>query len=103
MLDRDDTTYWTTDDGVTTAELVIRLGRSEEVSMVRLEEGIALGQRIEAFSVDVDTQDGWREAASATTIGPRRILRFPTVTTDRIRIRITRSAAPPVLTAVEVY
>ena len=103
VLDRDGSTSWTTDDGVTEAELVVRLEGPAEVSIVRIEEGIALGQRIEAFAVDVTHGDRWKEAASATTIGPRRILRFPPVTTDRIRIRITRSAAAPVLTEVKVY
>jgi len=73
------------------------------VSIIRLEEGIALGQRIEAFTVEAFVDGDWHQVASGTTIGPRRILRFAPVTTDRLRVRITASAAPPVLTEVKVY
>jgi alpha-L-fucosidase len=103
VLDRDPGTFWTTDDGVTTAGLTLRLPGRRSVSIVRCEEGIALGQRIEAFAVDVWTDGAWRTVAEATTIGPRRILRFGPVTTDRLRIRITKSAAPPVLTEVKIF
>ena len=103
VLDRDRATYWTTDEGVRTGELTIRLPGRRTVSIVRCEEGIALGQRIETFAVDVWLDGAWRTVAEATTVGPRRILRLAPVVTDRLRVRITKSAAPPVLTEVCVY
>ncbi len=103
VLDRNPATYWTTDDGMTTAGLTVLLPDPRTVSIIRLEEGIALGQRIEAFTVEAFVDGTWRQVAAGTTIGPRRILRFAPVTTDRLRIRITASAASPILTEVKVY
>jgi len=53
--------------------------------------------------VDARVEGKWREIAKGTTIGPRRLLRFPTVTADRLRLRITRSLACPTLSTVEAY
>ncbi len=103
LFDRDPATCWATDDGITTAELTVQLPGPRTVSIVRLEEGIALGQRIEAFAVDAYLDGAWYQVAMGTTIGPRRILRFASVVTDRLRLRITRSAAPPMLSEVKVY
>jgi alpha-L-fucosidase len=103
VLDRDSATYWATDDGVRTADLTVTFPALRRISIVRLEEYIALGQRVEAFGVDAWLDGSWREVTAGTTIGPRRILRFEPVRTDRLRIRITRSAAPPLLSEVKVY
>ena len=94
---------WATDDAVREASLTVDLGSPVRVSCVRVEEHIALGQRIESFAVDVRIWEQWLEVAAGTTIGPRRILQFPAVTTGHVRIRILRSQACPTLRRVSVY
>jgi alpha-L-fucosidase len=103
VLDGDPATYWATDDGVRTPDLTVTFPALRRISIVRLEEYIALGQRVEAFGVDAWVDGAWRDVAAGTTIGPRRILRFEPVRTDRLRIRIIAAAAPPVLSEVKVY
>ena len=103
VADGDRNTYWAADDDVRTAELTIELGNAAQLNRVRLQECIQLGQRIEAFAVDARVDGTWQEIATGTTIGPRRILRTPTVTANAVRLRITGSRACPTISTLELY
>ena len=103
LTDGDRHTYWAANDGVNACELTVELGRATPLNRVRLQEYIQLGQRIEAFVVEAREDGTWKEIATGTTIGPRRILRTPTVTADAVRLRITASRACPTLTTLELY
>jgi alpha-L-fucosidase len=103
VTDGDRSSYWATDDGVRDARVTIDLGEDTLIDRVRLQEYIPLGQRIAAFSLEVHRGDGWEEIARGTTIGARRILCFPAVKTDRIRLAIESSLACPTLSTFEVY
>ncbi len=92
LVDQDRYSYWATDDNVTTAQLTINLGFARTFKIIRLRENIKLGQRIEAFAVDAWIGTGWKEIATATSIGANRLIRLPeNVTTSRVRLRITQS------------
>ena len=60
-------------------------------------EDIARGQRVKAFRVDVHDGNAWREMAKGTTVGYRRLARFPAVTSDRVRITLDGIAPPQML------
>lgn len=96
-------TYWATDDTVKTASLEITLPRPAAVSHVLLQEYLPLGQRVKKFSVEVQTEGKWQRVAGGTTIGNRRILRFPAVRATKIRVNIEDSRACPTLSNVEAY
>ena len=59
--------------------------------MALLQEYIRVGQRVEAFALDVWDGSQWKEVAQSTIIGYKRLLRFPAVTTQKVRIRIIQS------------
>lgn len=62
---------------------------------VVLEEEIASGQKISAFTIEALGEDGnWTEIASETTIGHKRIVPVPAVTALSIRIKVTGTIAP---------
>ncbi|MCH2161408.1 MAG: alpha-L-fucosidase, partial [Phycisphaerales bacterium] len=102
-VDGDPATYWATDDDMTTASLEIRLDGPTPVNHVDLGEHLPLGQRVRMFSVQARTVDGWTPVAKGTTIGNRRILRFPTVMASRMRVVIEDSRAAPTLRHVRVF
>lgn len=78
--------------------IVLKLRRQMRVNRVMLSEPVErTGERIEAFAVDAWTDGGWQEVAAGGNVGHKRIVRFPIVTTDRIRVRVTASRAAPVL------
>lgn len=69
-------------------ERTYKLKSGSEINVVMLQEDIARGQRVEAFSVEAQTADGWKEIAQGTTVGYKRLLRFPDVKADQLRIKI---------------
>ena len=103
LTDGDRNTYWAADDEVRTAELVIELGGPTALNRVRVQEHIALGQRVESFAVDARVNGAWQEIGAGTTVGPRRILCTPTVPADAVRLRVTGSRACPTLSTLEAY
>jgi F5/8 type C domain. len=70
---------------------------------VELQEFIALGQRVKAFSVSVLDGKEYREIANETTIGYKRILRLPNTTTKSVRISILDAKASPVISEVKLF
>src|SRR4030095_4245916 len=51
--------YWSTDDQVTTAQLILDLNRQMTFNVVRLREHLPLPQRIEAFALDAWHDGDW--------------------------------------------
>ena len=72
-------TYWATDDSVTSASFTVYFRRDREVSSVMIQEYIPLGQRVKEFSVEcrLAGTGEWKEVCRGTTIGYKRIMRFP--------------------------
>jgi len=103
VLDNDFGTYWATDDGVTKASLTLDFGREVEFNNLLLQENIALGQRVKKFSVEIWNVERFETIADATTIGYKRILRFPTVKTSKVRINIEDAKASPAISTLEIY
>jgi alpha-L-fucosidase len=103
VLDRRRETYWATRDEVTTPSLIIEFGRDVTFDVVRIREFLPLGQRVEAFALDVWQSGQWREFASGTSIGSSRLIRAASVATSKLRLRIVRAAACPAISEVAVF
>ncbi|MGP3991712.1 alpha-L-fucosidase [Streptomyces sp. 3N207] len=103
VLDNTDDTAWQPTG--TTGDLVLDLGSDRTFNTVNLKENIKVGQRTSGFAVDVWDGRSWKEAGSATTIGYRRILKLSeSVTTSKIRLRITSSRAlPPAIATLSLH
>jgi alpha-L-fucosidase len=83
--------------------LILDLGRTVTFNVVRLREHLPLGQRVEAFALD-QWQDGeWKEFASGTSIGNCRLVRGKTVTTSKIRLRITQAPVCPAISEMALF
>lgn len=96
-------TYWAADDVVSNATLIIDLEKATELNRIVLEEYIPLGQRIKSFSVEYWNGTDFKPLDKQTTIGHKRILSFPTVSTTKIRINIWEANACPVLSGIQIY
>jgi alpha-L-fucosidase len=103
LIDGNNNTYWSTDDGVFTAFLTLSFSEPTEINRVVLQEYIPLGQRIKKFSVEAKVADKWIQIDTQTTIGYKRILRFNTLKTDALRIHILESKGVPVISNLEIY
>lgn len=77
--------YWNAASG---SEAVYTLKPKSEINVVMLQEDITKGQRVEAFTIEALTDNGWKEVAKGTTVGYKRLLRFPAVKAEKLRVRI---------------
>ena len=99
-------TYWATADGVTTATLTFTLKKRQNVNLLKLQEYIPLGQRVRSFVVEYQAGNTWlpvRAKEETTTIGYKRLLRFATVMTKALRVRILDARGPICLNAASLY
>lgn len=96
-------TYWSTDDGVTSASIEIDLKETKTIKYLLVQEFIQLGQRVKSFTVDARINNEWKKVSEGTTIGYKRILKFDPVETDAVRVTIVESKACPVISNIEVY
>ena len=98
-------TYWATDDSVTSASFTVYFRRDREVSSVMIQEYIPLGQRVKEFSVEcrLAGTGEWKEVCRGTTIGYKRIMRFPAVKASEVRFNILDSYACPLINNVAIY
>jgi alpha-L-fucosidase len=103
VLDGSSERYWGTDDEVREAWLQLELPEPRLLDRIVLQEPIALGQRVRAFEVQVHVDGAWRQVARGTTIGRKRILAFPGVRSDRVRVRILDARSCPLLSRVALH
>lgn len=102
-VDGDLTTYWATDDTVGTSWLEVDLGRAMTFSLARMQEPIALGQRVASYRIEAWTGDAWRTVSRGTTIGYQKLDRFAPVTASRVRLVIERARACPLIAEFGLY
>ncbi len=77
-IDGNRETYWATDDGVTTASIVLDFGTPTTFNRFLVQEYTPLGQRVKKFSIEAWIDNGWKTIDTQSTIGYKRILRFET-------------------------
>jgi alpha-L-fucosidase len=102
-IDGNKDTYWATNDGMTNASLTIDFPKPTTFNRFLVQEYIRLGQRVKAFTVEAFTDGNWKEVAKATTIGYKRILRFPGVKATQLRFSITDSKSCPLISNLGIY
>ncbi len=102
LIDGKKDTYWATDDSVTNATITLNFDKTTKINRLLIQEYIKLGQRVQEFTVSTMYDGKWKKIDKQTTIGYKRILRFPTIKVDAIKIDI-KSKACPVISNIELY
>jgi len=103
VIDRRRETYWTTDDEVKTPELILDLNREQTFNVVRVREYLPLGQRVEAFAIDIWKNNEWQKFANGTSIGSCKLVRGKSVTTSKARFRITEAPVCPAISELALF
>lgn len=102
MLDDRTETYTSLQEGQD--ELLFSTKNPIKINRFVIQEAIQThGERIESHALDVWSNDGWKEIATATNVGYKRILRFPDVSGDRFRLRILSSRARPAISQISAH
>lgn len=85
-------------------EIVITLPAPATINRVMLQEAIAThSERVEQHAVDAWIDHQWKEIATATNIGYKRILRFQEVTTHKLRLRVLESRLDPAISHISAH
>jgi alpha-L-fucosidase len=79
------------------------LGRAATFDVACLQEAIEHGQSIARYSLQAWTGDAWTPLASGTTIGHKKLDRFPAVTASRVRLAIDAALDTPRIADVALY
>lgn len=96
-------TYWSPAGDTTEGALEVDLGEPVTFNVAMTKEYIALGQRVEAYSIEAWDGQAWKSIAEGTTIGHKKLDRFPDVTASKLRLTIRQSQATPLIRAFGVY
>lgn len=103
VLDKDENTFVLL-DGEGPKELVFSVPQPITFNRIVIQEAIAThSERVEKHAVDAWVNGQWKEVARSTNIGHKRILRFPDVTSSKIRIRILESRMNPAICEVSAH
>lgn len=103
VLDALKDTYWATDDSVKSASLTVNFGKPTTFNRFLVQEYISKGQRVKKFNIEAFVKGKWKRLADETTIGYRRVLCFPSVTADKLRMNILDARACPLISSIGVY
>lgn len=104
LVDGDIESFWTVDDGDTDPSAELTLPSTQKFDVIRLREHIRLGQRVEAFAIDVWSDGQWREIHRGQTIGVQRLIKLDhAYETDKLRLRITSTPAVPCISEWSLY
>lgn len=83
--------------------LILQLDGEKEFDRISIQENIAEGQRIKSFLVEYWDGKTWQKLAESTTVGHKRLLRFPTVKSTQVRLTIKDALAKVYLAEFGVY
>lgn len=79
------------------------LSRPSTFNILLVQENIAHGQKIEQFEVEAFVNQTWVKIAEGTTIGYKRLLRFESVTTQKLRFKILSSRGIAEISEIGLY
>ena len=102
-IDNDKNTYWATDEGLTKASIDINFTKPTTFNRFMAQEYIPLGQRVKKFKLEYQKDGKWETIDEQTTIGYKRLLRFPPVTATKVRFTILDAKASPLISNIGLY
>lgn len=103
LLDKHDATHISLSMKENQNTVEMNLGSKKTFNVLLLQEDLAIGQRVEKFVLEYFSDNQWKKAAEGTTIGYKRLLEFPAVSTSKVRLRILSSRLNPALSEMGLY
>lgn len=100
LIDNSNTTSWSPRRN-RFVSFVPAIAATFNVAMLR--EDITRGQRVEKFVIEALSDNNWDTIATGTTIGYKRMIRFPEVKADEIRLTIVASRSTPHISTFALY
>jgi alpha-L-fucosidase len=88
---------------VTGATAECDLAGPKTINCADLWEDYQLGHRIRAYVIEGRVDGRWAKLGEGTAVGRRKLLFFPTITVDRLRVRVTKSVGTPVIRLLQAH
>lgn len=102
VLDGKPDTWLMMDEGH--KEFIVTTPSPVTINRIMLQEAVATnGERVEKHAVEAWINGAWKEIVVSTNIGYKRILRFPEVTTDKLRVRLLESRLTPAISHISAH
>lgn len=103
LLDGSPDSYWAPAGGESKGTVELDLGKPRTFNMARVQENIAMGERVRAYHVEVLLDDKWRTITSGHVIGHKQLRRFPSVTAQRVRLVIDEASISPAISEFGIH
>jgi alpha-L-fucosidase len=103
VADGDPASFWQPARGATTGRVELELARPATFDVACLQEAIAHGQSVERYTLEAWTGGAWMSLARGTTIGYKKLDRFPPVTAARVRLTIDSALDTPRIANLTLY
>ena len=102
-FDGDRSTYWSTDDAAAKPALAVTFEKPRTMNVCSVREYLPLGQRVDAWAIEVKIGGAWKTWANGVGIGSRRLVRGTRVEAEGVRIVILSGAACPAISEFSVH
>jgi alpha-L-fucosidase len=102
-IDGDPDTVWRPPDGSSPAVMYVHIETPAPIDRAVIMEALEFGQQVRKYSIEVQTESGWRTVSSGTTIGHKKIDVFERVTAKSVRLRMQGTDRPPAIRAFQLH
>jgi alpha-L-fucosidase len=102
-LDGNPDTFWSAPAGSHHSSLEVSFTKPVTFNRTLTMEWLNAGQRIQKYSIEVWTGNGWKTVAAAEAIGHKKIDIFPAVTASRVRLNILSSTDAAAIREFQLY
>ncbi|PNY11215.1 alpha-L-fucosidase 1-like protein [Trifolium pratense] len=97
-------TYWAPEESQTKWILYINLKELVSFNVLQVQEPIQMGQRVIEFHLEALNRDGlWKRVVNGTTIGYQRLLLFPKLKSQYLKLVVDKSRAEPLISYLGIY
>ncbi|XP_010557353.1 PREDICTED: alpha-L-fucosidase 1 isoform X2 [Tarenaya hassleriana] len=97
--------YWAPEEKQTEWELYLEFRDSVSFNVLEVQEPIQMGQRIVSFHLEA-LNNGihrWERVVNGTTVGFKRLLRFPRVQSRFLKLVVDKARADPLISYLGIY
>ncbi len=101
--DADEHSYWATDEGITTAAIIIDTEGPLEIDAIKINEANLSGCRVLGYKLESQTNNDWTLLAEGATIGKNKIIRFDKILVWKVRLTITKAEKCAAITKFGLY
>ncbi|RHN76005.1 putative alpha-L-fucosidase [Medicago truncatula] len=97
-------TYWAPEENQSKWILYINLKKLVSFNVLQVQEPIHMGQRVIKFHLEALNRDGlWKSVVNGTTIGYQRLLLFPKLKSQYLKLVVDKSRAEPLISYLGIY